>query len=183
MSNVAGQVNANVQDLKQNLKNKQTEIKAEIQEAVKEVQVKSKKYIRSTLFACGSLFLLNGLLLYFGTLSGSSRIDLARFYGFREGKNEHLQRSVGILCIILAASNFLPLTKLHEGAANDALTSIAVQGNILAFTHYAVETIYFKDLRMEIIFCMGMFLLMNVFWTFKEMYQSKKEVIVVKKSQ
>ncbi|KAL0478232.1 hypothetical protein AKO1_003269 [Acrasis kona] len=160
--------------------------KANINEAInivnKEIK-ETKRYYRSILFATGSLLALNGLLLYFGTLSGSGRIDLARFYGFREGKNEHLQRSVGIMCFIAAIVNYFPL--LFKSGEEKPLLWLAGIVDVAVLVHYSLETTVFKGLRLEIMICMGLFLLMNLGWTFKEVFQGrygKKEVIVVKKT-
>jgi cation transport ATPase len=150
-------------------------------ETIKDVAKQTKRYYRSTLFACGSLFLLNGLLLYFGTLSGGGRIDLARFYGFREGKNEHMQRSIGLMCFLLAVINFIPLVFKFEERTEVVTMRIATVINIFTMIHYSLETLFFKGIRLEVVFCMGMFLIMNMFWTFKEMFQAKRSNIVVVK--
>jgi hypothetical protein len=165
--------------LLQPLEEKTQELKQKAEEIKEEVKQEGTRYYLTTLFATGTLFLLNGLLLYFGTLSGSGRIDLARFYGFREGKNEHLQRTVGIMCFILAIVNFFPIVFKKD----KYLLWLAAILNIGTFFHYAAETLFFKGLRLEVMISMGMFLVMNTFWTFKEMYQSKRRVVVVERRQ
>jgi hypothetical protein len=135
-----------------------------------------KRFMRSTLFAFGSLYMLNALLLYFGTLSGGGYIDLARFYGFREGKNEHLQRTSGMLFGLMAMFNFSALTKLYDEPIRDKMVEMATSSNVVLCLHYLLETIYFKGLRAEILFVMGAFLVLNLSWTFKEIFFSQKKV-------
>jgi hypothetical protein len=166
-----------IEDLKDNVNG----AIAATKDTIHEVTSHTRRYYRSTLFACGSLFLLNGLLLYFGTLSGSGRIDLARFYGFREGKNEHMQRSMGIFCLILALTNFTPLIFKFEQRAETIFMRFATIVNMITMVHYSLETVLFRGLRIEIVFCMGMFLILNVGWTIKEMFHAKRSNVVVVK--
>jgi hypothetical protein len=80
-------------DLKDKVQEAKQGLKFETDKVVEAIKIEahlSKRYYRTFLFVTGSLFLLNGILLYIGTLCGYEVnffcVDLARFYGFREGK-------------------------------------------------------------------------------------------------
>ncbi|KAL0484145.1 hypothetical protein AKO1_004917 [Acrasis kona] len=150
-------------------------------EIVKQEAKLSKRYYRTFLFVCGSIFLLNGLLLYFGTLCGYETnffcVDLARFYGFREGRNTHLQRSAGLMCLIIATLNFAGIIYSdHLG-----VLLLSAVSNLFVVVHYSLETTYFQDIRIEFLFLFGFFLLMNLIWTFREVHKARTKVVVVNK--
>ncbi len=150
----------------------------ELKEHVKEeIKVQGRRYYTSTLFATGTLFLLNALLLYFGTISGVGRIDLARFYGFKEGRNAHLQRTAGISSLVIAIVNYMPIIMKKD---NQYLLGLAFVIDVCSIIHYAIETLVFQGIRLEIMICMGLFLVMNIIWTFKEVYQSRNSVQIKK---
>lgn len=134
---------------------------------------RGKSYYRATVLVTGLLFLLNFVLLYFGTIFGEERINVSKFYGFKEGKQEHLQRTNGIFCFIMFLVNIMPLLKDEKHGKNSMLAFSAVC-NVVVILHYLLESLYFVGMRLEVISIQGFILLVNLYWSITDYHQRRK---------
>jgi hypothetical protein len=163
---------------KSKLESIKNELKHDAEKAldvVKQEVKYTKPYYRTFLFVTGSLFLLNGILLYVGTMCGYETnmfcVDLARFYGFREGRNLHLQRTAGLFTSIVAFLNFSGIW-FDKRAEVLFLTLIT---NTIVITHYLLEAVQFRDIRIEFLFLFSVLLIMNLIWTWWHMAAYRKQ--------
>jgi hypothetical protein len=134
-------------------------------ESLAKAAITSKRYYKSTLLATAILFLINGIILYFGTILQDFGYfgDVASFYGFKT-QNDHLQRSSGILCFIIAAVNVGPLVLKH----GDDMLIFSVFINLSIFLHYLLESVVFRGMRLEVVIVMFLFMILNCWWAYKD---------------
>lgn len=151
----------------------ETSVASDPQAFVAKKLQRGKSYYKTTVFVTGLLFLFNFVLLYFGTIYGEERVNVSKFYGFKEGKQEHLQRTNGVFCLIMFFVNMMPLLKDEEHGKNSMLAFSALC-NIIVIAHYILETLYFVGMRLEVISIQGFVLAMNLYWSIVDYHQRRK---------
>jgi hypothetical protein len=145
-------------------------------DSLSKVAQHSKRYYKSTLLATSALFLINGVVLYFGTIFASMGYlgDVSTFYGFKTA-NEHLQRTAGILCLVVAGVNIAPFL-LRNG---DDMLVFSVAINIGVFTHYLLEGVIFRGMRLEVLLVMLLFMGLVSFFSNDQNFTLIELVLVV----
>jgi hypothetical protein len=170
---VVGNQNKNLDSMEQDDIKNDT---AKVDENIVEKQLKrGKSYYKTTVFVTGLLFLFNFALLFFGTIYGEDRINVAKFYGFKEGKHDHLQRSVGIYCFIMFLVNMFPLLKHEEHGKNSMLLFSAIC-NCIVIGHYLLETLWFVGMRIEVMAIQAFVLLVNLYWSYVD-FRERRNVL------
>lgn len=139
---------------------------------------RAKSYYETTVFITGALFLLNFLLLYFGTIYGEEKIHVAKFYGFREGQHDNLQRTNGIFCFVMFMINMLPLLK-DEAHGKGSLLVFSALCNVIVIGHYIIETFYFRSMRMEVMSIQAFILAINLYWSVVDYNQRRKVKVLM----
>ncbi len=81
----------------------------------------------------------------------------------------HLQRTAGIFCFVLSILNFLPIL---INSKTMLISSMCV--NVLVVLHYAVETFYYRSVRLEVMFLMLFILVCTVF-----LFASSRNIYII----
>jgi len=139
--------------------------KFRVKETMKELYFPGKRIFNTSLFIVGLAFIANALLLYSDTLTTVFHADV--FFGFsRQGRNDHLQRSAGILGFIVGFMN-LYTASINK---NRELTAYCLLADAISITHYLVETFWFRSIRYEYTALISVFLIINFIWAVRNYY-------------
>jgi hypothetical protein len=126
-----------------------------------------KMYWRSTIFVLGVLYTFNAFFLYFGSIFEKDIAKPHKFFGFKEGKHLHLQRSNGVLYFFVALINFF-------AAFKDEVLILSLIGNTVFTIHYLLEILYFVDMRMEVALVQAFICILNLYWTHMDYIHRRK---------
>jgi hypothetical protein len=83
----------------------QKEVEKEAKEAVKQ----GSKWFTSVLAFASVVYLINAFILYSGTLLFPPKFQPSKIYGMVDGAHPHLQRTAGVLLVLVAFVNTLPI--------------------------------------------------------------------------
>ncbi|KAL9658354.1 hypothetical protein ABK040_015674 [Willaertia magna] len=136
-----------------------------------------KRIFNTSLFIVGMSFLANSILLYVDTLVDFLHADI--FFGFsKQGRNSHLQRSSAMLGFIVGFLN-LYTASIKK---NKPMTVYCLFADLLAISHYLIETFLFRGIRYEYTLLVSVFLSFNVLWAVRNYYYEARLVHEKKKN-
>jgi len=95
----------------------------------------AQKYFKAITIACGSLFLLTGVLLYFGS-TGS--VDVGEVYGYHHDPG-HLRRNTGVLFFVMSFINLVPFI-LPRFRTYESFPIVIACLNIFLACHFVLES-------------------------------------------
>jgi hypothetical protein len=84
------------------------------------------------------------------------------------------------MCLIVSFLNFAGI--IFDEQVGVLLLSCVT--NIILVAHYLMESIHYRDIRVEFLFLFGFFLIMNLIWTFREVHKyAYKNTTVIRKDK
>jgi hypothetical protein len=88
---------------------KVTNIQKEVEKEAKEAVKQGSKWFSSVLAFASVVYLINAFVLYSGTMLFPQKFQPSKIYGMVDGAHPHLQRTAGVLLVLVAFINTLPI--------------------------------------------------------------------------
>ena len=129
---------------------------------------------KSTLFVTALLYFFNFLFLYFGTIFETELAQPQKFFGFKEGQHKHLQRTNGVMWLLMSAVNVFALAKDENRGSTSTLLFSALCNAAISL-HYALEMLYFGGMRLEVLAIQLFIVSINGYWTMVD-YKHRRRV-------